>query len=391
MTAASLEYVFLFVCWISALLTLVVFLESWFALSRRSRLATIRSTGTRGVVSVIVPLKEVDQACRRCLQSVLDQSYPFMELLVVYHQNHSPSVEIAREYAALPSHVPVIAIPLPFAIDSEAARIQALDQCRTRIRGSWILVLDPDVVLDMYAVESALEFSGSEEMSAVALSPGIECRSVWQKLLAPSLEWFVRMISVVDRGRERSGSPGGPAAFLLLHGQTHAVINKMNRMPGILNESGWTAWSFKVEGLRTFEGDGSGWIARAATIRSMMSRLDGGSATEGRMLGFALGSAFIAVVSVAGIAFGLSASGEGFSGPGILYFSAFSYGLMATSHFVYSRRLGAAVWFAPLWFVSHALALILTLMELRRAASNPMRIPAPVPRESEHRVPSEKG
>ena len=367
MTSAPVQYALLFVCWISALVTLVIFLESWFALTRRPRLATLRSTDAHGVLSVLVPLGAEVASARRCLGSILDQSYPFIELLIIYDEKDSSLAGLAREFAGLRSHVPVRLIPVGFSIDDETTRIRALDQAQSSVRGSWILVVDSDVTLDPCAVESVLEFSGSEDIMAVALSPGIECRSLGQKLLAPSLEWFVRMIAVVDRGREKSTRLSLSAPFLLLHGHTHALINKMNKLPGILNESGWTLWSYRIEGLKTFQGDGSGWIAREATIRAIMSSLNTGPLSVGRVLAFVLGSAVISIVSVIGILFGTFAGQGGFASMGILYFSAFSYSLMATSYFCYSRRLGAAAWFAPFWFFSHAMALLLTLFELQRS------------------------
>ena len=390
MTGVSLQYALLFVSWISALVTLVIFLESWFALTRGSRLATIRSTRTEGVISVLVPLRGRAEARRRCLQSVLDQSYPFIELLIVYDQRDTSQANLAREFSALRSHIPVRPIPITFSIEDEATRIRALDHAQPSLRGSWILVLDSDVALEPYAAESAMEFSETEGIKAVALSAGIECRSLWQKLLAPSLEWFVRMIAVVDRGREKSSRLSLSAPFLLLHGQTHAVINKMNRLPGILNESGWTLWSYRVEGLKTFQGDGSGWIAREATIRAMMSNLDAGGLSVGRVVAFVLGSAVISVVSVIGIIFGILAGQDGFSGSGILYFSAFSYSLMATSYFCYSRRLGAAAWFAPLWFFSHSMALLLTLFELRRSVPDLPGVIVSSHHDGPTKVPTEK-
>jgi hypothetical protein len=391
MTGGPLHYVLLFVCWLSALVTLIVFLESWFALTRRSRLATIRSTRTQGVVSVLVPLARADEAGRRCLQSILDQSYPFMELLILHDVNEQGCIDLAEELSALHSHVPVRPIPVPFSITDDTARIRALEHAQSSVRGSWILVLESDLILNPQAVESALEFSESEEIVAVALFPGVECRSLWQKLLAPSLEWFARMISVVDRGREKSDRLGDVSApFLLVHGQTHAVVSKMNRLPGVLNESGWSASSFRVEGLKTFQGDGSGWIAREATTRSLMSRLEAGSNSRGRVVGFVFSSLVISVVSVAGIVFGLLAGQEGFTGPGILYFSAFSYGLMATSYFFYSRQLGAATWFAPFWFLSHSMALLLTLLELRQTLPEPPKTRSPIRHELRRKVPTRR-
>ena len=362
------QYTLLIVCWISALVTLVVFLESWFALTRRSRLSPLRSSNAHGVVSLVVPIRSTDAAARRCLQSVFDQSYPFIELLLLYEESNRDHADFVAEFSSVRSHIPLRAVPVPFSLETENERIRALEHAQPNIRGSWILIVDGDIFMDTHAVESAMEFASTEDITAVAMIPGVECRSLWQKLLAPSLEWFVRMLRAVDRGREKSGRLNMTTPFLLLHGNTHSVLNKMNRMPGILNESGWSLWSFKVEGLRTFQGDGSGWIAREATVRSLLATLDMRSLSAGRVMGFALGSALVSAVSVIGILFGMLISDPGFSGLGILYFSGFSYSLMATSYFFYARRLGAAVWFAPFWFLAHSTALFLTLVELGRSS-----------------------
>ena len=388
MTGASVQYALLFVCWISALVTLVVFLESWFALTRRSRLEARRSNGTRGVVSVLLPLRGEEGGNRRTLNSILEQSYPFMELLLIYNEEDGRHVSLAREFCSMRSHVPVRQAPVRFSLERETERIRALDHRQGSVRGSWLLVLDTDVVLNKFAVESALEFAAAEAITAIALSPGIECRSFLQKLIAPSLEWFSRMIRVVDKGREKSTRMSLTEPFLLLHGDTHAVINRINRLPGILNESGWTLWSYRAEGLKTFEGDGSGWVSREASVRSLMSSLDTDSMSFGRVVAFVVGSSVISIVSVVGILFGIFGDQTGFSSLGILYFSAFSYSLMATSYFCYSRRLGAAAWFAPFWFLSHSMALILTLYELGRSTQVVPRVV--VTSDDKSQVPTEK-
>ena len=40
---------------------------------------------------------------------------------------------------------------------------------------------------------------------------------------------------------------------------------------------------------------------------------------------------------------------------------------MAVSYFLFARKLRAAAWFAPAWFVSYLPAVILTLVEMRRS------------------------
>ena len=388
MTGASAQYGLLFVSWISALVTLVIFLESWFALTRRSRLETRRSNGNRGVVSVLVPLRGEEAGNRKTLDSILEQSYPFMELLLIYDEEDGRHVSLVRQFRSMRSPVPILPVPVRFSLESETQRIRALESTESTVRGSWLLVLEPDVVLGRFAVESALEFAGSEDITAIALSPGIECRSLLQRLLAPSLEWFSRMIRVVDKGREKTERMSLTEPFLLLHGHTHTTINRMNRLPGILNESGWTLWSYRAEGLKTFQGDGTGWVSREASVRSLMSSLDTDSMSVARVVAFVVGSGVISIVSVIGILFGMFGDQTGFSSLGILYFSAFSYSLMATSYFCYSRRLGAAAWFSPFWFLSHSMALILTLLELGRSTHVVPRVV--VTSADKSHVPTEK-
>ena len=190
MTGASLRYALLFVCWLSALVTLVVFLESWFALTRRSRLSVLRSSGTYGVVSVLVPLRGAGEVSRRTLESILEQSYPFIELLLIYNEDDGRHTSLAREFRAMHSHVPIQQIPVSFPLESDIDRIRALDHAQPSVQGSWILVLDSDVLLEQFAVESALEFAGTEDLAAVALSPGVECRSLLQKLLQEDTKCF---------------------------------------------------------------------------------------------------------------------------------------------------------------------------------------------------------
>lgn len=372
MLVTPVQIAFLVICWVTALVTLVIFLESWFALTRRYRLAPARVSSDAGTVTVLVPVRGRGEGVRRTLRSILDQSYPFIELVPILSEDEKEHQAIVGELGRVRSHVTLRAMNVSFRLDAASERIRALEQAQSSIHGSWIIVVESDVVLEPHAVESALEFAREQDITAMALTPGVECNSVVQKLVAPSLEWFVRMMQVVDRGRESSGRGQLTSAFMLFHGHTHSVINRMNRLPGILNESGWTLWSYRVEGFRTFYGDGSGWVHREAAPRSMLARLELRNPPGLRRIpAFLLGSAAIAIVSVLGVLVGLQDPGDGFLAHGILYLSAFSYSLMATSYFFYSRRLKAASWFAPFWCVSHCWALALIVVELARSQPTP--------------------
>jgi hypothetical protein len=365
--AGFFQFGLLLVCWLSALATLLVFLESWFALSGRQRFQGRRASGAYGVVSVFVPFQGSVRKLDRIIRSVLNQSYPFIELVLIYCDDDVRHVNLSREIRGIRTHVPIRVVPITFAINSEVDRIRALEQAQSGARGRWWVVLRPEIVLDVLALESALEFAGSSEVTAMALQPGIQCTSFFERLVAPSMEYLLQMMRLADNRRERTNKIITESPFVLLNREAFDVVNRINRLPGILNDSGWTIWSYQMEGLRTFEGDGSRWMWREASIRSWSSQAHADRRRGARSAALVVASIFITAISVFGVGYGFAGRLDNFSGASILAFSAVSYALMAVSYFLYARRLHTSGWFAPLWFVSHLSACVFTILEMRRS------------------------
>jgi len=302
----------------------------------------------------------------RAIRSILEQSYPFIELVLVYFEEDRQFEKIVKQFRSIRSHIPIRAVPASFAIDGHNDRIRALDQAQAVARGRWFVIMDPDVLLDRFAVEMAVEFSGSNEISVLMLRPGIRCRSLLQKVIAPSMEHLLQMVRISNRRREKRRAPDFNSSFLVINREAFDVINKINRMPGILNDAAWSMWGYQVEGLRTFDADGSRWLWRDADVRSWSSSIDPERRYGTTSAGFVVGSGLMAILSVVGIVFGVIHGIDNFSGASILAFSAVSYLLMSTSYFLFARRLRAAASFAPVWILSHLPATVLTLVEMRR-------------------------
>src|SRR5262245_54433086 len=165
------QFSLLFVCWLAALATLLVFLETWFGLSGRNRFLARRASGAYGVISVFVPMYGEAGKVERVIRSILEQSYPFIELILVYCGEDRQFDKIVKQFRAARSHIPIRAVPTSFAIDGQNDRIRALDHALTVARGRWFVIIDSDVLLDRFAVEMAVEFSGSNEISVLALRP----------------------------------------------------------------------------------------------------------------------------------------------------------------------------------------------------------------------------
>lgn len=360
------QFSLLFVCWLCALVSLVMFLEGWFALSERTCPPAGRASGAYGVISVFVTLRGPAERIHCALRSIFEQSYPFIELFLLFYEDDRAHQGLARHFQGMRSHIAVRPVPTAFPLESEADRVRALEQARAQARGSWMVLLDAGVVLDRYALESALEFAGTEDLSALELRPGIRCRSFLHRLLAPALEWLSRMIAVLGRRSDPQKVTGG-ASFLLMNRDAHEVVNHINRIPGILNEAGWNLWSYKAEGLKTFEGDASGWMWRDASVAPWVFDLQTESLRAGHAVAFVAGSALISLLVVAGMVVGLAVELDGFLAKSVLVFSSLSYGLLAANYLLYARRLRAATWFSPLCFLAYWGASILILSGLRRS------------------------
>ena len=165
------EFSLLFVCWLAALATLLVFLETWFGLSGGSRFLARRASGAYGVITVFVPMYGAAEKVERAVRSIFGQSYPFIELVLVYCEEERRFAHMAKEFRSARSHIPVRTVVASFPIDSQNDRVRALEQAQAMARGRWFVILDPDMILDRFAIETAVEFAGSNEVSALVLRP----------------------------------------------------------------------------------------------------------------------------------------------------------------------------------------------------------------------------
>ena len=355
-------------CWIASLGILLLFLESWFASPERERFVARRASGAYGICSVFVIMRGPAVGIERTIRSIFSQSYPFLELFLIFPDEDPLIAALAQEFRGSRTHTAVRLVPVPHPVESAAERIRALELARPSAKGRWFVVLESGLALDQFAIEASMEFAGTGEVSALALRAGTQASSFSHRVLAPAMESLFHIMRVVERRRSpRARQMTLDAPYLLLNRDSFEVVHRINQMPGILNEAGWTSWSYQVEGLRTFDGDGSRWLWRATVLGSWpdYSDLDRRIA---RRSGTLLTAATLAtLIPVAGLLYGFSLPSVALLEESILALSAVSYALMTISYFLYARRLHAASWFAPLWFVVQPVAALMTYRAIRNA------------------------
>ena len=355
-------------CWIASLAILLLFLESWFRVPERNRFVARRASGAYGICSVFLVVRGPTAGIERTVRAIFAQSYPFLELFLIFPDEDSFAAALAQEFQSSRTHVAVRLVPVPHGVDTATDRIRALEHARPSARGRWYVVVEDGVVLDQFAIEASMEFAGTGEISGLALRPGTQASMLTHRLVAPSMEYLYQMMRVVERRRTPpSRQMSLEAPYLLLNREAFEVVNRINRMPGILNEAGWSLWSYKVEGLRTFNGDGSRWLWRETVLGAWPDYGDLDRRIARRSTGLVAVATLASLAPVAGLLYGFSGPIASFPEESILALSAVSYALMTISYFLYARKLHAATWFAPLWFLVQPVAALLTIRGVRKA------------------------
>lgn len=108
------------------------------------------------LVSVVVPTRNNARTIRACLQSVRDQTYPAVELIVVDNSSTDETLDVARELAD---------VAFTGGPERSAQRNLGVDHAE----GQWVLWLDSDMVLPPRSIEVALAAAMASGATGVAL------------------------------------------------------------------------------------------------------------------------------------------------------------------------------------------------------------------------------
>lgn len=103
-----------------------------------------------GLVSVVIPVYNVEKYLSQCLESVCNQTYPYLEIIVVDDESPDNSGNIADDFAKKDNRIKVFYIKNRGAA---GARNFALDNCT----GDYIFFVDSDDYIDRVTIENMVK------------------------------------------------------------------------------------------------------------------------------------------------------------------------------------------------------------------------------------------
>jgi glycosyltransferase involved in cell wall biosynthesis len=138
---------------------------------------------------VIVPARNEEACLAACLQSILAQSGPAFEIIVVDDHSTDRTREIAQSVASRhrPAEIPVEvriieAGPLPLGWTGKNNAVNAGSQAA---RGEWLLFTDADTIHAPRSLARSLEEAKRQGAALLSYSPRQIVKSFWEKAIMP--------------------------------------------------------------------------------------------------------------------------------------------------------------------------------------------------------------
>jgi GT2 family glycosyltransferase len=324
--AAAVALVF----WLFILTGIVIFRRDHHSIRPRADDAD----ATRNVqVSVIVPAHDEESVVEECLRSLLAQTHPRMEIIVVDDRSADSTGAIARRLAAADERVRVVRVDdLP---PGWTGKTHALARGVAAAGGEWLLFTDADTLHESGCLAACLRHAVAQRLALLSGWPAVAARSRISALIDPLCgavfaSWYQR------RGgkAERRFAPFANGQYLLVRRDAFERVGGFDSIKHRLLEDVALAGLMDREGL-PFETALLGEVVRVrsyagfAQSRRAWSRifLHGAGGNVRRLLRRAVALPFLALAGPAAIA----------AGAGVPY--AFVLGCLTTSAMIGASAL----------------------------------------------------
>lgn len=197
-------------------------------------------------VSVIVAARDEEADIGACLDGLLAQTYPALEIIVVDGGSTDRTVEIARQRG--PRVLVLEEPPLP------AGWVGKNWGCHTgaaAATGSMLLFTDADVRYHPDAVRATLDWAEREHADLTTLAPRIEMVGFWEKLVLPFYTQAVLTYFRAPRmNDDRSHAAMANGQYLLITREAYDRIGGHDRVRGVVLEDVQMARELRQRGGR---------------------------------------------------------------------------------------------------------------------------------------------
>jgi glycosyltransferase involved in cell wall biosynthesis len=122
-----------------------------------------------GLVSIVIPTKDSGRTLRRCLESLMTQTYQYFEILIVDKRSTDDTISIADEFKAR-------------ILSMDAERTTAKNFVLRKAKGTFVLFLDSDMVLEPTVIEQCVDAMQASDVGGIVIPEKSTGLGFWVKV-----------------------------------------------------------------------------------------------------------------------------------------------------------------------------------------------------------------
>ncbi len=289
-------------------------------------------------VSVVVAARNEEDALPATLDTLLAQTYPDLEVLVVEDGSTDRTKEVIDARAPRVRRVDPPPLPAGWTGKNWACWTGAREAT-----GEWLLFLDADVRTVPTAVASVLDWAVRERADLASIAPRIETVGFWERVVLP---FFVQLTLLVFRAshvnRDRSKTAMANGQFWMTPRSTYFALGGHEAIRGTVQEDVAIARRFRSAGRRLR----IAWAPRIAVTRmyrdrhemfeGLLKNLSGRDHDAPHLAADVAGVTGFYLLPLGLLPFALATGGN----PVLLGLGAFLYVGLFGKHVAFSRSLG---------------------------------------------------
>jgi chlorobactene glucosyltransferase len=225
------------------------------------------------LISICVPARDEEKNIRRCVESLLVQTYPNFEIIVVDDRSTDSTPQTLSELAARDSRLRVIhGSDLP---SGWAGKPHALTQAAASARGAWLCFVDADTFPAPEALAACYAKAAETKADLFTIMTFQELGTFWEKVLMPLV---LTAMSVgfsprrVNDPKQRVAVANGQ--FILIRRAAYDAVGGHERIKDQIVEDKALSEQVKWNGYRLVVADGHA-VARTHMYTSLPEMWEG--------------------------------------------------------------------------------------------------------------------
>jgi len=166
--------------WLNRLYDLI---QSWRKVPKPTASAPPLDAPGACLISVIIPAHNEESTITDCINSVLEQDYPRVEVIIVDDRSTDATIQLAYEACHGLENCKIVQVQELVA--GWTGKCHALYKGVQQASGQWFAFLDADTRLKRNALRSAYSLAISHSVDLVTLTPRFILTNFWEKALQP--------------------------------------------------------------------------------------------------------------------------------------------------------------------------------------------------------------